>query len=99
MVRDYAAWLKRHRRRGLRRQARFFVDPTGDDLDFRLVKVLPGEQTCRGCGDVFVGRYCERCGLVGPCEDEERLTRPRRERPPAVPTTSYLRPEEYWIVR
>lgn len=56
-----------------------------------LVRVTRGELTCLACGETFSQTdICPRCGLLDNGEW-------RAELPPAVPTTTYLRPEEYEV--
>lgn len=64
--------------------------PTADDLEFRLVRVTRGEQTCLECFETFNGTMCPRCGLPEPGQPNRyaRVT-------PSIPTESYLQPEEY----
>lgn len=54
------------------------------------VRVAPGEVTCLACGDTRPARQrvCYRCN-----EDDDDPT------PPSVPTVSYLRQNEFEIVR
>ena len=58
------------------------------------IKVLPGELTCLACGETFPADFsgCPRCTDVA-----ERLGRHGSgyKRTPTVPTTSYLKEEEY----
>jgi hypothetical protein len=70
-----------------------WTPPTGDTQ--WLVSVVPGEMTCLGCGETFAASsICTRCHTA----DEETGKRPQQA-PPAVPTVSYLREEEYKIQR
>ena len=78
-----------------RTQARYaeppaWVPPTGDT--WPVVRVVPNERTCLGCGDVFVGEFCIRCGA----RDEQAGAR-RTEQPPSVRTVDYLRVGEYEV--
>jgi hypothetical protein len=57
----------------------------------RLLKVAQGEQTCTGCGEIAIDGFCPRCGLF---DDGTR----RKEPPPLVPTISYLRDGEYYVM-
>lgn len=66
--------------------------PTGDTQ--WLVLVQPGERTCLACGDTFAaGGYCLRCGTR-----DDGTRRSKDDMPPSVPTTAYLRAEEYATV-
>ncbi len=64
--------------------------PTADDVEFRFVRVMPGERTCLECGEVTTGKHCIRCGEI---EDGKK-----REGARLVETLSYLRPGEYRII-
>ncbi|TXH58889.1 MAG: hypothetical protein E6Q97_01150 [Desulfurellales bacterium] len=67
--------------------------PTGDTQ--WLVMVQPGERTCLGCGDTFAaGGYCIRCGVR-----DDGAWCSEQDRPPSVPTVSYLNQDEYMVQR
>lgn len=58
----------------------------------RYLRVAPGEMTCLVCGEVSPDNTCIHCGIYG---EDGRLSAAT----PMVPTVSYLRPDEYVIIR
>lgn len=55
------------------------------------MKVTAGELTCLGCGETFQpGKRCYRCG-----SDEKGKAKRVHLLPPAVPTVSYLKNDEW----
>lgn len=54
----------------------------------RFVLVPPGEKTCTNCGETTFANYCVRCGDIEHNNPVSQL----------VPTTSYLREDEYVAV-
>jgi hypothetical protein len=55
------------------------------------VRVVPGELTCTGCGEVAMGGSCPNCS------SDDEGNRYGHNPPPLVPTESYLYPGEYEV--
>ncbi len=65
--------------------------PSADDFEHQYVRLAHrAEMTCAECGDVAVDGKCFHCGAL----DDDGTFRSNTR---LIPTTSYLRPNEYVI--